>query len=105
MKGADWKQFINLARRADLVKPDGFIKQIIWKFRKYPEQKLYKKYIRKVIISWDLTDGDRPFSVDEGLKTLPAYFITRLYYSLMTEIKEQTMQTLSADLKKKLPDG
>ena len=98
---ADWKQFFNLAKRVDMQRPDKFIDRIVWSVRKYPRMKLFKRYLKKTIVDWDLTDGKEKLSIDEGLNSLPAYFIEQLYKELMAEVTISTRRTLNTELKKK----
>ena len=101
LKGGDLNRLLVLSKRADLKKPEKLIDKIIWKIRKYPKTKLYKKFLEKIIISWDLTDGENEVGVKEGLDTLPVYFLHDLYWKMSNEIITATRQTIGAELKKK----
>ena len=96
-----YKRLMQLAQRTALKKPDNVFKQAWWYLRRVSEKRLCYWYLKRVILSWDLTQDGEPLSVKRGLRALPFLFVRRLYFALAAEMNEAMRGSISEELKKK----
>lgn len=101
IRGAQRKRIVKLAKRAELIRPKQPLARLSWYARRVSKLRVYKLFLQTVLVSWDISDGERQLGIAEGLNRLPALFIERLYYSIAAEIITVAKETSAEQLKKK----
>lgn len=88
-------------KRANLKEPEGVLSKLVWRIRKLPKIKFYKRVLYKLILSWDITENGQILGIQRGLALLPDNFIQKMYFTMINEVITVNRETLNEPLKKK----